>query len=72
MDITQQRRLETWAPWLLSAGILVVWQLVCQVFAISEFIFPSPVQIVKSLVEHAGPIVATIFVRRMASVTKSR
>jgi len=56
MDIAQQRRLETWAPWLLSAGILVVWQLVCQVFAISEFIFPSPVQIVKSLVEHAGPI----------------
>ena len=32
--------LEKWAPWLLSAAILVVWQLVCWAFDISDFIFP--------------------------------
>ena len=56
MATDRDRRVDTWAPWLLSAAILVVWQVVCQVFAISDFIFPSPVQIVKALVEHAGPI----------------
>ena len=44
------------APWLLLAAVLVVWQLVCSVFDVSEFIFPSPVAIVQSLVEFAGPI----------------
>ena len=43
------------APWLLLAAVLVVWQLVCSVFDVSEFIFPSPVAIVQSLVEFAGP-----------------
>lgn len=49
-------RLETWAPWLLSAVVLVVWQLVCWAFDISDFIFPSPVQVAHSLVEYAVPI----------------
>ena len=49
-------RLESWAPWLLSAVVLVVWQLVCWAFDISDFIFPSPVQVARSLVEYAGPI----------------
>jgi NitT/TauT family transport system permease protein len=49
-------RLESLAPWLLSAAILVVWQFVCWAFDISDFIFPSPVQIVRALVEYAGPI----------------
>jgi NitT/TauT family transport system permease protein len=52
----RERRLEAWAPWIVSAGILVVWQIVCQVFEVSEFIFPSPIQIVKSLVQHASAI----------------
>ena len=49
-------RLESWAPWLLSAVVLVVWQLVRWAFDISDFIFPSPVQVARSLVEYAGPI----------------
>lgn len=50
------RRLETWAPWVLTAAILVLWQFVCWAFSVSDFIFPSPVQIARALVEHAGPI----------------
>ena len=37
----RDRRLETWAPWFLSAAILVVWQFVCWAFAISDFIFTT-------------------------------
>ncbi len=43
------------APWLLLAAVLITWQLICSVFNVSEFIFPSPVAIVQSLVEFAGP-----------------
>ena len=48
--------LERWAPWLLAAAILVVWQAICTIFNVSEFIFPSPLQIVRSLHEHARAI----------------
>ena len=44
------------APWLLLAAVLIVWQLVCSACNVSEFIFPSPVAIVQSLAEFAGPI----------------
>ena len=56
MTHEQQLRLEKWAPWLLSLAILVVWQAVCTIFSVSDFIFPSPIQIAKSLVEYAKPI----------------
>ena len=56
MSSPPRRRLETFAPWLLSAAILLVWQLVCWAFDISDFIFPSPLQVLHSLVEYAGPI----------------
>jgi NitT/TauT family transport system permease protein len=54
--MTRNRRLERWAPWLLAAAIVVVWQAICSIFDISDFIFPSPIQIVRSLVEHARAI----------------
>ena len=52
----RQRQLEKWAPWLLFAAIVVVWQAICSIFNVSEFIFPAPSEIVASLVEFAGPI----------------
>ncbi|MCE7878323.1 MAG: ABC transporter permease [Betaproteobacteria bacterium PRO3] len=56
MSKAARPRLEQLAPWLLSALILVVWQLVCWAFDISDFIFPSPLQVARSLAEYAGPI----------------
>lgn len=47
---------ERFAPWILLILILVFWQIVCSVFNVSEFIFPSPLAIGQSLVEYAGPI----------------
>ena len=54
--MTRNRQLERWAPWLLAIVIVIVWQAICSIFNISDFIFPSPIQIVRSLVEHARAI----------------
>ena len=45
-----------YAPWAALAAILVTWQFICSAFEISEFIFPGPWAIAKSLVEFWGPI----------------
>src|SRR4029453_13132722 len=50
------RKLETWAPWLTFATIVIVWQSIVTGFGVSPFIFPGPWAIATSLVEFAGPI----------------
>ncbi len=45
------RRLLRWSPWLLLTAVLVVWQMICSAFGVSEFIFPSPVRIATQLWE---------------------
>jgi NitT/TauT family transport system permease protein len=54
--MASQRQLEKTAPWILLVASLVLWQAVCSLFSVSEFVFPSPIQIVYSLFEFAGPI----------------
>jgi len=51
-----QRRLETWAPWVLLALTLLLWQLICSAFQVSEFIFPSPWRIAEQIAEYRGEI----------------
>src|SRR3984957_2715980 len=51
-----RRRLEIAMPWLLSIGILLIWQLAVMVFGIQPFVLPSPVDIIKALVENYSPI----------------
>lgn len=53
-----RKRLEQLSPWLLLALTLVVWQLVCVGFNVSEFIFPSPGSIWAALQQHAAVIAA--------------
>jgi NitT/TauT family transport system permease protein len=43
-------------PWLVAIGMLIVWELVCRIFNIREFILPAPSGIAKSLAEFRGPI----------------
>lgn len=50
------RAMQRWAPVVTAAGLLMLWQLVCSVFRIDDFIFPSPLTIVQALHEFAGPI----------------
>jgi hypothetical protein len=40
------------APWMLLVATLLVWQLFCSAFGVSEFIFPSPLQIALALGIH--------------------
>ena len=49
-------RFEVAAPWLLTAVLIVVWEVICRAFNVSSFIFPAPTAIAASLVEFAGPI----------------
>ncbi|MBC7648887.1 MAG: ABC transporter permease, partial [Vitreoscilla sp.] len=39
------KKLQFWAPWVLLVIILALWQAICTVFKVSEFIFPSPLRI---------------------------
>lgn len=54
--MAKKRNLETWAPWLLLAAIIIVWQAIVSGFDVSDFIFPGPIAIVQALVQYAGPI----------------
>ena len=50
------RTLERWAPVVTAAGLLLLWQAVCTLFSIADYIFPSPLTIVHALAEFAGAI----------------
>ena len=47
---------ETLAPLGLLVAVIALWQLICVVFDISDFILPSPWSIAQALVEYAKPI----------------
>jgi NitT/TauT family transport system permease protein len=50
------RTTERWAPVVTAIVLLILWQLVCTLFRIADFIFPSPITIVQAMIEFAGPI----------------
>jgi len=50
------RNLERFAPLILLVITLALWQLICMVFNVSEFIFPSPWRIVEQTWEHRWTI----------------
>ncbi|NBO01692.1 MAG: ABC transporter permease, partial [Betaproteobacteria bacterium] len=52
------KQIERWSPWLLMVATLLVWQLLCSAFQVSEFVFPSPVRIGEQLIEFRGVIAA--------------
>jgi NitT/TauT family transport system permease protein len=54
--MARKKNFEKIAPWVLLLASILLWQAVCSLFGVSEFVFPSPIQIVHSLIEFAGPI----------------
>ncbi|MFM2449983.1 MAG: hypothetical protein RIS44_2433 [Pseudomonadota bacterium] len=52
------RTLHRWAPWITLSVALLLWQLVCSVFNVADYIFPSPWAIAQSMAEFMGPIPA--------------
>lgn len=47
---------ERWAPLLLLALLLLLWQALVQALQVPEFIFPSPWQIAQQFIEFKGPL----------------
>ncbi len=45
------------APLLLLLVVLIIWEVLCRVLQVSEFIFPAPSAIIASLIEFA-PVIA--------------
>jgi hypothetical protein len=41
MTPLQRKRAERWSPLVAAAAMLLLWQLVCSIFRIADFIFPS-------------------------------
>lgn len=56
MKKTLLRQAERFASTLMLLAILLLWQAICSGLSISEFIFPSPLAIIASMIEFAGPI----------------
>ena len=54
----QQKSIERWSPWALLVISIVIWQIICSVFNVSEFIFPSPLRIWNQLIEYRTTIAA--------------
>ncbi|WP_374667109.1 ABC transporter permease [Ramlibacter sp.] len=52
----RRRQIERWSPVIAAAGMLLLWQLVCSVFRIADYIFPSPWQIGLAMAEFFNPI----------------
>ena len=51
-----KKTVERWSPWLLLTATILLWQIICSAFNVSEFIFPSPWAIGTQLVEFGGVI----------------
>ena len=51
-----RRNQERYAPWLMLVAILLLWELICRGFSVSEFIFPAPSRIAAQLWEFRGTI----------------
>lgn len=52
------RHFERWAPLLLGAALVLLWQLAVTAFQVPEFIFPSPWQIALQFAEFKGALLA--------------
>ncbi len=52
------RTRERLAPWIVLVATLLLWELVCRVFGIAEYVFPSPWLIAQEMVTFAAPLAA--------------
>ena len=52
----RNRLLERILPWLVVAGLFLVWEIACVALEVPEFVLPRPSIVLRVLVETAGPI----------------
>ena len=58
MNNKNRKIVEIWSPWILLVAVILLWQIICSAFDVSEFIFPSPWRIWTQLVEYRDIIAA--------------
>jgi NitT/TauT family transport system permease protein len=46
------KQFQTWSPWILLVALVLLWQLACSTFDVSEFVFPSPTRIASQFWEY--------------------
>ncbi len=51
-----RKNTEALAPLIALVALLLLWQAVCSLFKVPEYIFPSPLTIAQALADFAGPI----------------
>ncbi len=51
-----RKNTERWAPVLALTALLVLWQAVCALLAVPEYIFPTPLKIAQAMAQFAAPI----------------
>src|SRR4051812_34516938 len=51
-----RKRLVALMPWIVTIGLLLLWELVCTVFRIREFLLPAPTVVAKSLLTYWRPL----------------
>ena len=51
-----RKRLIRLMPWLVTLGLLLLWEIVCRAFGIREFLLPAPSVVAKSLVTYWKPL----------------
>jgi NitT/TauT family transport system permease protein len=52
----KRRQLESIAPLIALACILLLWQAACVVFEVEDYVFPTPWQIAQAMAEYAQPL----------------
>ena len=50
------KQFERWSPVLLALAMLILWEVVCHLFKIPEYIFPAPSLIAQELYNFAGSV----------------
>ena len=56
--VIRRRRLRRLAPWLVGAGVLLLWEAACAAFAIPVFILPAPTAVAVSIAKWSEPLLA--------------
>ena len=48
----KSKNIERWSPWILLVATILIWELLCKGFEVSEFVFPSPSRIWEQFIEY--------------------
>jgi NitT/TauT family transport system permease protein len=52
----RDKRLQTLLPWLVTIGILIIWEIGCRAFQVPKFVLPLPSEIFLSMMKWWSPL----------------